>query len=336
MAITHGGDIFAVAAARGWDWRDVADFSASINPLGPSARVRRAICNTVDRIQHYPEREPKRLREVLAAKWEVTSGQILLGNGATELIFFLSRVLQENEVNLAAPIFSEFHRAFPAAQTVNLGDSKTWPDRGTLVLTTPANPTGQNINIRDLVTRLDQTKDSVVVDESFLEFSGSPSVAGLLEAYPQLIILRSLTKFYALPGLRVGALIGNSALLDEWRKVREPWQVNVLAEEAALAAVADETHSRASINFVVAERKWLFEAINSLPGAAPVESNANFLYVPLEFRAQDLVDHLLRHKILVRNCTDWPGLSGEAIRVAVRTRPENERLIEAWSTFSCA
>src|SRR3954451_23111538 len=139
--MTHGGDIFSIAAARGWDWRDVADFSASINPLGPAPAVRSAICRAIERIQHYPEREPKRLREALGQKWNVHPDCILLGNGATELIFFLARV-SEGRVSLATPVFSEFHRAFPNADLVSLSDSESWPSNRALVVTRPANPTG--------------------------------------------------------------------------------------------------------------------------------------------------------------------------------------------------
>ncbi len=151
-----------------------------------------------------------------------------------------------------------------------------------------------------------------------------------------MIVLRSLTKFYALPGLRVGALIADRSVVKQWRKHREPWQVNVLAEEAALAALADESHAQATVEFVRRERDFLTDALKTIPGTMPHGSDANFIYVSLEYRAQDLADHLLRSKILVRNCADWPGLPGEAVRIAVRTRNENERLLHAWRSFHCA
>ena len=168
-----------------------------------------------------------------------------------------------------------------------------------------------------------------------MEFSGQPSAATLLSENPQLIVLRSLTKFYALPGLRIGAVIGNPLAVAQWRKGREPWQVNVLAEEAALTAVADKEHAARTLQFVQAERQWLLEKLRSLPGIKPCESDANFLYLRVSCFAPRIAEHLLQHKILVRDCTNWPGLPHPALRVAVRTRPENERLIEAWRTFRC-
>jgi threonine-phosphate decarboxylase len=193
MAITHGGDIFAIAREHGWDWREVLDFSANINPLGPAKGVRTAICGAVDRIVHYPEREPSALKQSLARKWQVESKQILLGNGATELIFFLTRALSPKQVTLAVPVFSEFHRAMPQAALVDLNAADYWPSDGLLVLTRPANPTGYSFPLEALERRLHRSAAPVIVDESFLEFSGLPSATTLLKTHPQLIILRSLT-----------------------------------------------------------------------------------------------------------------------------------------------
>lgn len=335
MAITHGGNIFAVAREHGWDWRDVLDFSASINPLGPAPQVKQAITNAIDRINHYPDREPVRLANALAEAWKVHPDQILLGNGATELIFFLARTLAKEEVTLAAPVFSEFHRAFPQARLADVRHPETWPTTGLLVLTRPANPTGWTLDLPALQSWLKTARNPVLIDESFIEFSGQPSAATLLNEHSQLIILRSLTKFYALPGLRIGGVIGNPQSVPRWREGREPWQVNVLAEEAALAALADEEHAARTLHTVRTERRWLREQLSSFPGIEPFESDANFLYLRVSCSAPRIAGHLLRHKILARDCTGWPGLPDQALRIAVRTRPENQRLIEAWRTFRC-
>ena len=335
MAITHGGNIFAVAREHGWDWRDVLDFSASINPLGPAPQVKQAITDALDRISHYPDREPVRLANALADAWGIAPNQILLGNGATELIFFLARTLTETEGTLAAPVFSEFHRALPQARLADVRHPATWPLTGLLVLTRPANPTGWTLPLTTLQDWLRTARNPVLIDESFLEFSGEPSAATLLDEHPQLIILRSLTKFHALPGLRIGAAIGNPQAVTQWRKAREPWQVNVLAEEAALSSLADGEHAARTLRFVRTERRWLSEKLRSLPGVDPAESDANFLYLRVSCPVQRIVEHLLQHKILVRDCTGWPGLPDQAIRIAVRTRPENERLMAAWSALRC-
>jgi threonine-phosphate decarboxylase len=324
----HGGNIFAVARENDWDWRDIADFSASINPLGPSPLVFEAIRHALDRIVHYPEREPRELQETLAFEWSVKPESILLGNGATELIHFLSRTMRFEPVTLVPPVFTEFHRAFPNAHV-----SHAPSEDGLVVLSQPVNPTGQLIPIDKFL----KPPSALLVDESFLDFTGHSSVARFLTTRPNLYVLRSLTKFYALPGLRIGALIAAPALIEELRRFREPWQVNVLAAQAALAALGDRDHSVRTIEFVHFERQWLSDRLAAMPGAYPQPSCANYLLVALDHPASPLVAHLLKHKILVRDCSGWPGvLFDSCIRVAIRTRPENERLLTAWTEFSCA
>ena len=334
MEIAHGGSTFAIAREHGWDWRDVLDASASINPLGLAPGVKPAICAALDRIVHYPECDALPLVHALALNWKVSVDQVIPGNGATELISFLARVLPPGmPVTLGLPVFSEFHRAFPDASTADLLRPEKWPLHGLLVLTRPANPTGWSLPLSFLEQRLAASNDPVLIDESFLEFSGQASASKLIEKYPQLIVLRSLTKFYALPGLRVGALIAAAEAVCLWKRQRQPWQVNALAEAAAIAALDDSAHAARSIEFMLAERPWLARQISLLRAATPHESQANFIYVQLGYPAHSLCDYLLKRKILIRNCAGWPGLGGEAVRVAVRLRHENERLLAAWGTF---
>jgi threonine-phosphate decarboxylase len=333
MNLAHGGDIFAAAREHGWDWRDIADFSASINPLGPAPGVLDAVRNSLDRIAHYPEREPAALIAALAAHWNIAPDNVLLGNGATELIHFLARCGRFDGVTLAVPVFSEFHRAFPGARTVAANDPSAWPRDGALVLTQPLNPTGR---LLDLDSYLPGANHPVVVDESFLEFTRHPSAMRLLASRPNLYVLRSLTKFYALPGLRVGALAAAPEIIATLRAHREPWQVNALAEQAALAALSATDHAARTRAFIDAEREWLHARLAALPGAHPQPGSANYVFVKLDYGAAPLLRHLLTRKILIRDCTGWLGVEHPgAVRIAIRTRTENERLLAAWGEFPC-
>jgi threonine-phosphate decarboxylase len=336
IAPTHGGDIFAVSRARNWDWRDVIDFSASINPLGPAPAVRQAIQEALDRIVHYPEREPVRLLKALAAEWNLTPEHILPGNGATDLLHFFARSWRRTNVSLAAPSFSEFHRAYPNARHVPADDIDAWPGEGLLIVTQPNNPLGFCYGHTRLRTRILDSAQPILVDESFLEFTGERSMAEYVDRRRDLFVLRSLTKFHALPGLRIGALVGGVEALARLRPLREPWQVNVLAEEAALAALAARDHARSTLDFIGSEREWLSEQVCTLPGADPQPSRANYLFVGLAYPSNDLCAFLLERKILVRDCANWPGFCQNGVRIAVRRRAENERLLAAWREFPCA
>jgi len=332
MNPSHGGDIFRIAKQRGWDWRDVLDFSANINPLAPAPGVPAAILAAMDRIRHYPDPEPVAISELLSKQWGVSTSQILLGNGATELLHFFARIRPELPVTLVVPTFSEFHRAFPNAAMARWDDFEAWPTSGFVALTNPNNPTGK-LARADLEDWLLSTSHPVMVDESFLDFTDSPSVLRLNR--PDLFVLRSLTKFYAIPGLRVGALVGGEQEISALRRFREPWQVNVLAEAAAIASLQDTDHAVRSRCFVQQERPWLMAQLTKFPGVAVEPSCVNFLYARLDYDAAPLCAFLLERKILLRNCSLWTGFEQPSVRLAVRTREENTRLLDAWSEFRC-
>ena len=334
MNVAHGGDIFRIARQRGWDWKDVLDFSANMNPLGPAPGVCDAIHEAMIRIRHYPSPESVALSAELSKQWDVPASQILLGNGATDLLHFFARIRPAEPVALVVPTFSEFHRAYPNAAMARWDNFAAWPTSGLVVLTTPNNPTGKLAGA-DLRDWLLSTSHPVVVDESFLDFTDSPSVLRLLPQRPNLFVLRSLTKFYAIPGLRVGALVGGEEEIAVLRHFREPWQVNVLAEAAAIASVRDSDYAIRSRAFIDRERPWLMEQVAKFPGVKVEPSCVNFLYAPLDYDPGRLCAFLLERKILLRNCSLWRGLERPAVRIAVRTREENTRLLAAWSEFRC-
>lgn len=324
MTIQHGGDVFAVAREHGWDWREVLDFSASVNPLGPAPAVREAIIDAVDRISHYPERYGSAVAAALGEQWNIEPDRILVGNGATDLIHFLARVWPQQQTTLVVPTFSEFHRAYPDASWTPAESPDSWPDEGLLVLTRPNNPVGVDMYVPD------DRSGPMLIDESFIDFTDLQSTMSKGD-----VVLRSLTKIYALPGLRVGAVVGPADVVRRWREMREPWQLNVLAEAAALVSIAQPEHAARTREFVSAERARLLSLAAELQGVSPVAGRANFVFAKLAYSAAALCDFMLEHKILLRNCTGWVGIEGEAVRFAIRTREQNDRLIQLWREFSC-
>lgn len=335
MTITHGGNIFAIARDRGWDWRTVLDLSASINPLGPAPGVRAAVESALDRIAHYPCQRPGELEEVLAAQWRVSPSQVMAGGGATELVHFVARSGWNGPAALATPVWSEFYRVFPHALRVSLDAVETWPQRGLLVLSQPVNPTGEAIPVELLRRAIAGREGPVLIDESFIEFTRLESAVWWTEHHPNLLVLRSLSKFHALPGLRVGALVGSREWMDRLARRREPWQVNTLAEAAALAALADQGHAERTRQLVEQERQWLLDQLADLDGLKIHPGTANFLFAETGQPASEVCDWFLDRRIILRNCTGLPGVTGQAIRFAVRTRPENERFLQAAREYFC-
>lgn len=333
LIIRHGGNLFAIARQHGWDWRDVLDLSASINPLGPSPLVRPAIEAALDRIAHYPGQEPACLESALGTAWNVDPQCVMAGSGATELVHFVARAAWQGPVALVTPVWSEFYRAFPHALRLPPDDPESWPSRGLLVLSQPANPTGVPFPEQVIRRAIASREGPVLIDESFIEFTRLPSAIPWCEGHPNLLVLRSLSKFHALPGLRAGALAGSGDWMLRLRRKREPWQVNTLAEAAARAALTDTAHAAATLDLIETERAFLLDHLEPLPGLHLQPASANFLFALTDQPAAEVCDWFLQRKILLRNCSGLPGVSGEAIRFAVRTRPENERFLEAAAEF---
>ncbi len=328
----HGGDVFAVANRRGIPWQQIIDFSASINPLGPSARVKEAIVSSLDRIAHYPSIDSSDLRCRLALEWGIAREQILTGNGAVDLLRDFCACFGDG--HLAVPVFTELHRLWPNAMQCNVANPETWPERGTLVLTRPVNPTGYLIDAKFVIEYLRRSQTIVLVDESFIDFSTAGSLIRYTSEFSRLFVLRSLTKFHAIPGLRVGALAGHPDSIVRLSEMHQPWAVNALAERAAMAALDDREHAEATRQFVRQERAWFAQRIAAMPSVQVWPSEANYIYVEAPY-ASKLVEFAAERDILIRDCTGWPGCEQSAVRLAVRPRWENERLLAVWKEFVC-
>ena len=324
MTIAHGGNLFGISRDRGWNWRDVVDFSASINPLGPAPEVRQAITDALDEIVHYPEPHAKRLTKALGEAWNIDSDRILVGNGAAELIHFVARTWPWAETTLIVPTFSEFHRAYPDASWAPADSPDSWPEDGLLILTRPNNPLGTDMYVPG------GRPGPLLVDESFLDFTDLATSIDDAD-----LVLRSLTKVHAIPGLRAGALVGPPDLVRKWRESRDPWQLNVLAEAAVLASMSNPVHAIRTRDYIANERARLLPLLTELKGVKPVPGRANFCFVKLDYPSANLYGYFLEHKIIVRDCTGWIGIEGEAVRFAIRSQEDNDRLIELWRKFQC-
>ncbi len=224
-----------------------------------------------------------------------------------------------------------------------------------LWLNNPHNPTGQLIP-REAILPLLPHFEQVVVDEAFMDFlpgdapqdpidlcaaAACPngSVAPLprsqtlipyLEAHPNTLVIRSLTKFFTLPGLRIGFAVGHPERWRRWRQWRDPWSVNGLAAVAAAAALADADFRQRTLMWLPRAREHLLRGLQALPGWDPWPSQANFVLVRCPLSATQLQEQLLRqYRILVRDCLSFPELGDRYLRIGLRTLPEQERLLSA-------
>lgn len=348
----HGGNVYEIQRQLGIDSHQILDFSANINPLGFPAGLAEAIVAGVSDLVHYPDPDYTDLAEAIGAAKGVAPATVYPGNGAIELLYGVMEYLKPRRAHVMAPGFIEYERSLRrygaeirwlqlreeddfrlTAQTV--APALGHPGEP-LVLCSPNNPTGALIEpalLTEILHRAAQAGQPVILDEAFMDFV-SPEKAQeclpLTEAYPNLFVLRSMTKCYAIPGLRLGYLVTGSPAFAAWmQEYRIPWMVNHLAVRAGLAALADGDHLVRTRAYVGRQRELLRAALESLPGITVYPAEANFLCLKLENPQLDLKARLLGSGILLRSCANYIGLDSHYYRVAIRTDNENRRLIRA-------
>ncbi|MBF2079561.1 MAG: threonine-phosphate decarboxylase [Synechococcales cyanobacterium T60_A2020_003] len=349
----HGGNLIWAAQLSGTSPSSILDFSASINPLGPPASVLSAIQHQINQIRVYPDPDTHELRTVLSAFHRVPADFILPGNGSAELLTWACRELAECDATyLITPAFGDYRRALlafdatiapcpiaipsppPANTAPFITALKTLldaPPQAGVLLNNPHNPTGYLASL-DVLRPILEHFALVVVDEAFMDFlPGEPeSVIPWIEHYPNLVVLRSLTKFYSVPGLRIGYAIAHPDRLKRWQRWRDPWSVNALATVAAIAAVQDHDFQQCTWDWLSEARSQLFQGIQAIPGLHPLPGAVNYLLVHSSVSVPDLQYALLQqHQILIRDCLSFPELGDRFFRIAVRTVAENQRLLSA-------
>ena len=341
--VVHGG-LFS-APRPGFE---VLDFSSNINPLGPPPA---SLVPGSDALEVYPDPDSTELRMNLQQHTGVSHQNIVAGNGATEIIYNFCRafVTEGMPVLIPAPTFGEYeaacrlsgasiirHRTMDVSRDIDDLISHI-PVRGCVFVCNPNNPTG-GITTQDtmqaLVKQARRRQTMVFVDECFIELVPD-SDESLLPAkrYDNLFVLRSMTKSFALAGARIGYGVGSQQMIAVLSEIKIPWNVSGPAQRAASAALADLSYLTRSRDLIRSESKFLVERISKIRGFKCRSPSANFILVKTEGSSDAVRQKLLRRGVLVRDCSSFYGLDGDHIRVAVRTRAENIRLVEAMSSL---
>lgn len=354
----HGALDYVELERLGLGPEDVLDFSVNVNPYGPSPAVRAAVAGTP--LDRYPDRESLALRRALAAHLGVEPERILAGNGTAELIglIALAFLRSGDTVLVVGPVFGEYSRA---ARLMG-ARGECWiarPENGFIVesgaieqslrqlvprlafVCNPNNPTGSTLPVGLIDGWARAFPETLfVVDEAYLAFAlggagltfGEAGLASGMRSATSLgsqnvLVLRSMTKDYALAGLRLGYAVGENSVIEALTRVRPPWNVNALAQAAGLAALADQAHLAASLAALARDKERLTRGLADL-GLQPVPSATHFFLVPVApMRAAEFRQSLLRRGILVRDCTSF-GLPAH-VRIATRREADNARLLAA-------
>jgi L-threonine-O-3-phosphate decarboxylase len=353
----HGGNPNWAANIAGCPPSLITDFSASISPLGPPKSTLAAIAAHLDSVASYPNPHYPELCQAIAHHHDLSPDWVLPGNGAAELLTWAAWELSKlNTTLLPTPSFGDYTRSLQTFGTRILPCSLIMDNNGEIgdldfalrhlpsdiphplgiLINNPHNPTGQIWRRETLLTYLDKF-ELVVIDESFMDFlppDEQQSLIPLIGEYPNLVILRSVTKFYSLAGLRLGYCIAHPDRLQRWQSWRDPWPVNSLAAAAGIAALADIEFQQMTWDWLIPARTKLFQGLSEIPGLHPYPGAANFLLVKADRSCTEIQIALLQqHRLLIRDCISFPELGDRYFRVAVRTTEENERLVAALSSM---
>jgi threonine-phosphate decarboxylase len=348
MPRAHGGNTREAVRRYGIAEKAFVDFSSSINPLGPSSAARRAARKAIDRIDRYPDPDLSDLRGAIARYYGIKSEQVVCGNGSNALIHLLPRVFRPKKVLIPMPTFSEYAAAVEDAggevvplmlqeqngyrvDPLDLSFALKGVDMA--ILCNPNNPTGALTTKTEMLEILRTSCENgvrLVVDEAFMDFVDAESLVKEAVQSSHLIVLRAFTKFYGMPGLRVGYAIADAGTAQRLRSGQEPWTIDVPSEQAAIAALTDWGYAAKTRRYIARERDRLLSGLRLIGGVEPFPSPANYVLLKLTgIDSQLLTDKLGRRGLLVRDCSSFPGLDNRYVRIAVRTRWQNRRLLKA-------
>lgn len=362
----HGGRVYQNAKLRNTNVRNVLDFSASINPIGPPHSLVRAVEQAIPLVRYYPDTTHEGVKHAIAARFHVEVENLMCANGASEVIDLLLQSLQPKRVVILEPAFSEYRQAAKrhgiptlhlplemnrgtagvegTSMSVNLPLrrlNETLDAGDLLFVNTPHNPTGVTFRLDAWISYAHQWMDqgiTIAVDESFLDFfSDEMGYTAMYEAVQSenLFVIRSATKFYAMPGLRFGFAVGSATHFQNVERLRDPWSVNQLAQVAAQVAYKDVPFQRRTWEWLKSERLFVQQAWDERESWTLHMGEVNFFLLRFHDlnEARSLEQHLQEHGMFLRDCSTFMGLGVGVYRVAMRTRAENAALQKKVSDY---
>jgi threonine-phosphate decarboxylase len=349
----HGGDVWSVADDSTIKRGRLMDFSSNISPLGPSRKVLNAIKNNLWKVSLYPQPDADNLRRIIAQQYEgLSTENVIVGNGSSELIDLFAKGFIQKRTSAIIPIptYSEYESAVQKSGgrirnitpkddlNVDLQTVLKLVDKDNPVfICNPNNPTGALTNRGDLVRIIESAagrRALVFVDEAFMDFTQHQedyTLAAEVKKHDNLFVLRSLTKFHGLPGLRIGYGLGSAEIIDVLRKVKIPWNVNCLAQAAAEVALKDLRYATEVRELVMRERTYMTNRLKTTPGLRIHDSKVNFLLIDTKatgLTARQISEYSLNKGIMIRDCSSFKGMDEYHIRVAIKTRRQNTILLD--------
>lgn len=366
----HGSDLEKVEKVYGIKPCDITSFAANVNPLGISYKLKTTLCDRIDAITSYPDRDYTALRTSISKYIHLDKENIIVGNGSTELISLFIQITAPKKALLMTPTYSEYERElalqggtldyFPLSEEDNFTcdpqklEKVLKNDYDLLILCNPNNPTSTAISTSSMREILTCCKNAashisakngtnhdlyVIVDETYVEFA--PNIdqvtsIPLVNEFDHLVVLRGVSKFFAAPGLRLGyASTSSKKLLKEINERKNPWTINTLAAIAGEIVFSDEEYIRTTKEFISSERSRVCDALRQNPNLKVYDPVANFVLVRIltpSVTAADLFEACIRKGLMIRDCVTFPGLDEYYFRICFMSKEKNDELLEVISS----
>ncbi|MGL4357914.1 threonine-phosphate decarboxylase CobD [Cetobacterium sp.] len=341
----HGGNIYKLKRENGVE---LLDYSSNINPLGVPESFKKAVIENFETLEKYPDIDYVELRQSIADYNGCSIENVVVGNGATEVLFLYMKAVKAKKVLIIAPTFAEYERAakaagrdvkfFPLSKDFSLNENLLMDfitDEDIVVMCNPNNPTGkfQDLEkIERIADFLENRNKKLFIDEAFIEFvDGWKEKTAFLLKHKNIFILRALTKFFALPGVRLGyGLTFDEVILNEIRDIREPWSVNGVAEIAGKTMLLDNLYIHETEAWIKKEKIQFYEELKSLKGIEVTPTETNFILIKLlNDDAKSFRKKMIENGVLVRDASNFMFLDESYIRLAIKDRKKNEQVLKA-------
>lgn len=347
----HGGDIWTAAESFGLEADSILDYSSNINPFGPPEQLFSILKQALPQVLRYPDPTCRNLRKALASSLGsyIQPENILVGNGAAECLHLAVSALAPRIVGIICPSFSEYEAiARQAGCEIRMlfteKEQQFLPDVeelcsfvkqvDMLFIGHPNNPTGNFLPLSDLqkvAHACEQHNTYLCVDEAFLDFVNQAekhTLVTVLDTLPHVLLFRSMTKMYAIAGLRLGYVIGHEQVIGLLKSKQISWSVNHLAQVAGEFLLEQHAYVLRTQEYVATQRAKMVTYLETLPGVTSFSSETNYLLIHVDsIQSQILQEEMAKRGILIRNCSMYPGLGEGYIRLAIKTKEENERMV---------
>ena len=374
----HGGNIYKVFREK--NIKEILDYSSNINPYGIPESLKSRIIENLEILERYPDPDYVELREKLANLNNVNLSDIILGNGATEIIFLFMKVINPKKILIVSPTFGEYERAVKAVGTsrnsidlscsddnknienkeieieyfelkesddfnLNTGNLKNELEKkyDLLIICNPNNPTGKFLKLaqtEEILKECNKYDTKLFIDEAFIEFltdGMKESIINTEENKKNLFVTRAFTKFFAIPGLRLGyGMYFDKELEKKISEKKEPWSVNNIAEIAGLTVLDDTEYIEKTLKWIVEEKIYMYEKLNEISGIKVYETEVNFITGKIDeklflegLNVKILREKMLEQGILIRDASNFKFLDERFFRLAIKDRESNDRVIEA-------